>query len=59
VVTGTETAWRKIYIKRYFEKNFSGDIFDRFGSSILNGTVNYQDEELFKVNIKVKNSECI
>ena len=59
MITGRETAWRKIHIKRYFEKNVSGDIFDRFGSSILNGTVIYQDEELFKVNIKVKNSECI
>ena len=59
VITGKETACRKIDIKRHFEKSVSKDISYRFGSFSLNGTENNQDEELSKVNIKVKNSVCI
>jgi hypothetical protein len=35
VITGMETAWRKIHIRRYFEKNFSRDIFYQFGSFMV------------------------
>lgn len=43
----------------FLEKNISSDIFYRLGSFILKGIRNYQDEGLFKVSTKVKNSECI